>query len=67
MIQLTKFQGKEFYVNSDLIEIIEETPDTMITLITGKKYTVQESVDEVLEKIVMFRRDVASKPRVVLK
>ena len=67
MIQLTKFQGKEFYINSDLIELIEETPDTMLTLITGKKITVQESAEEVLEKIIAFRRDIASTPRVVLK
>ena len=67
MIMLTKFQGKEFYINSDLIETIEETPDTMITLITGKKLTVQESPEEVLKRILDFRKNVVGTPRVICK
>jgi flagellar protein FlbD len=67
MIMLTKFQGREFYINSDLIETIEETPDTMITLITGKKMTVQESPEEVLERILNFRKHIAGTPRVICK
>jgi flagellar protein FlbD len=67
MINLTKFQGKEFYINSDLIETIEETPDTMITLITGKKITVQESSEEVVKKVIEFRKEVAGPPRVICK
>lgn len=67
MINLTKFQGKEFYINSDLIETIEETPDTMITLITGKKITVQESSEEVVKKVIEFRKTVAGPPRVICK
>ena len=42
-------------LNSDLIEFIEATPDTVISLSTGKKMMVKESVDEVIEKIVRFR------------
>jgi len=42
-------------VNSDLIETIEATPDSVITLVTGKKLVVRESVTEILEKIVAFR------------
>jgi len=42
-------------LNNDLIETIEETPDTVITLTTGKKLIVKESVDEILERIVAFR------------
>lgn len=67
MINLTKFQGKEFFINSDLIETIEETPDTMITLITGKKITVQESAEEVVEKVIFFRKEIAGTPRVIVK
>ena len=37
MIKVTRFQGKEFFLNSDLIEYIESNPDTVITLTTGKK------------------------------
>lgn len=67
MIKLTKFQGREFYINSDLIETIEVTPDTMITLITGKKLTVQESPEEVMERILIFRKYIAGTPRVICK
>jgi flagellar protein FlbD len=42
-------------LNSDLIETIQETPDTVITLTTGKKVLVKESLDELLEEIVNFK------------
>lgn len=56
MISVTRFNGSIFVVNADLIETIEATPDTVITLVTGKKYVVQEKVEEVIEKIIEFRR-----------
>ncbi|HHF09121.1 MAG: flagellar FlbD family protein [Candidatus Atribacteria bacterium] len=56
MITVTRFNGSVFVVNSDLIETIEATPDTVITLVTGKKYVVQEKVEEIIEKIIEFRR-----------
>lgn len=55
MIKVKRLNGKEFVINSDLIEFIEETPDTVITLTTGKKVVVQESVDEVIEKVITFK------------
>lgn len=55
MILLTRLNGSTFVVNSDLIETIEATPDSVITLVTGKKLVVRESVAEILEKIVAFR------------
>jgi len=58
MIRLTRFQGKEFYVNSDLIEFIEQTPDTVITLTTCKKVVVQEEPEEIIEKIKKFRQEI---------
>lgn len=51
MISITKLNGKKIYINSDLIEIIEEVPDTVITLTTGRKIIVIESINEVLDKI----------------
>jgi len=42
-------------LNNDLIETIEETPDTVITLTTGKKLIVKENVDELLERIIAFK------------
>lgn len=56
MIKLTRLNGKEFVLNIDLIEFIESTPDTVISTTTGKKVVVTESVDEIIEKIVEFRR-----------
>ena len=55
MICLTRLNQKVFYLNSDLIEMVEETPDTLITMTTGKKFLVADSADEVLEKIITFR------------
>ena len=56
MITLTRFNGSSFVLNMDLIETIEATPDTVITLVTGRKYVVRESVDEIVKKILDFRR-----------
>ena len=52
MILVTRLnKTSQFYVNEDLVEFIEETPDTIVTLQTGKKVTVSESALEVVEKI----------------
>ena len=52
MIKVTKLNKKdEFYINPSMIETIEKTPDTVITLINGKKYVVSDSIDDVLQII----------------
>ena len=56
MIELKKLNDQAFIVNSDLIEFIEKTPDTVITLTTGRKIVVKESVDEVLKRVIKYRR-----------
>lgn len=58
MIKLTRLRGAggELVVNADLIETVEATPDTVITLTTGHKFIVKESVDEVIRLVVDFRR-----------
>ncbi|WP_438316713.1 flagellar FlbD family protein [Candidatus Caldatribacterium sp. SIUC1] len=56
MIALTRLNGSVFVLNADLIETIEATPDTVISLVTGKKYVVREKVEEVIDRIVAFRR-----------
>lgn len=58
MIKLSRFRtsGGEFVVNADLIETVEATPDTVITLTTGHKLIVQESVDEVVRLVISFKR-----------
>jgi flagellar protein FlbD len=54
LIALTQLNGACVYVNSSLIETFERTPDTVITLTTGKKLIVKESPDEVIEKVMEF-------------
>ncbi|AFM13292.1 flagellar FlbD family protein [Turneriella parva] len=65
MIELSRLNGKVFFLNHNLIEIFEATPDTVIKLTDGTKYVVRESTAEMLEKIVAFNRQIfAEKTRV---
>ncbi len=56
MIELTRLHGELIVINADLIEFIESTPDTMISTTTGKKILVKESVEEVITRVVEYRR-----------
>ena len=56
MIKVTRLNGKEFVVNAEQIEFAEETPDTVITLISGKKIVVNENVDQVIDKVVEYKK-----------
>jgi flagellar protein FlbD len=58
MIRLTRLNNQSLTVNSDLIKFLEQSPDTLITLITGEKIVVRESIDEVLARVTEFRRSV---------
>ena len=58
MIQLTRLNNHPLAVNSDLIKFVEQSPDTVITLVNGEKIVVRESSQEVLERVVEFRRSV---------
>jgi flagellar protein FlbD len=58
MIQLTRLNNQPLTVNSDLIKFVEQSPDTLITLITGEKIVVRESSEEVLSRLIEFRRKV---------
>lgn len=57
MIDVTKMNGMEITVNSDLIEIVEETPDTVITLTTGKKIIVKESRQIIKNLVKSYKRE----------
>jgi flagellar protein FlbD len=63
MIKLTLYNDSDMIVNADLIEVVEHTPDTLITLTTGKKVMVKESVEDVIGKVVAFRRLLARNRR----
>lgn len=56
MIELTRLNKVPLVVNSDLIEFIENTPDTVLTLVTGEKVVVSESTEDILNRIVSFRQ-----------
>ncbi|HKN59923.1 MAG TPA: flagellar FlbD family protein [Candidatus Acidoferrales bacterium] len=60
MIQLTRLNNHPLIINSDLVKLIENAPDTVLTLVTGEKIVVLESSDQVLERIVEFRRRILS-------
>ena len=56
MIRLTRLDDRAIVINSDLIEFVESTPDTLISLTTGKKIMVRESDEQVINKVAAFRR-----------
>ncbi|MBI3911649.1 MAG: flagellar FlbD family protein [Armatimonadetes bacterium] len=56
MITLTQINGYPIVVNVDLIETMEATPDTHITLVTGQRIIVREDIKEVIERVVEYRR-----------
>lgn len=60
MIQLTRLNNQALIVNCDLIKFVETAPDTVLTLVSGEKILVRESPDEVLSRILVFRRDILS-------
>jgi flagellar protein FlbD len=58
MIKLTRLNRSPLVLNSDLIEHMEITPDTVITLTTGQKLMVLESAEEVIARVIEFRRSI---------
>lgn len=58
MIELTKLNELKITVNADLIEIVEETPDTIVTLTTGKKIIVKETRQEVANLVKSYKREI---------
>lgn len=58
MITLTKLNDKVFVLNSMLIESMEETPDTVIVMRNGNKYVVKDSMNSIMEKIVVYQRKI---------
>jgi len=58
MVRLTRLNSTELVVNADLIEMLESSPDTIVTLTTGQKLIVKESVDEVMEKVKEYKRSI---------
>jgi flagellar protein FlbD len=60
MIELTRINHVPLVLNSDLIEHIESTPDTVITMTNGQKLVVLENISEVVRRVTEFRRSILS-------
>lgn len=58
MIDVTRLNGTQVLINADLIEMVEETPDTVITFTTGKKLIVKESRQDIKSLVKSYKRDV---------
>ena len=58
MIEVTKINGVKILVNPHLLEIVEETPDTVLTLTTGRKIIVKESRQDIKNLVKLYRQDV---------
>lgn len=56
MIKLSRINGNPFYLNAELIEQIESSPDTVITLHTGKTVMVANSIQQVIHKVICYKR-----------
>jgi flagellar protein FlbD len=62
MIRLTRLNGEGLILNSELIECIEATPDTVITTTSGRSMMVRESIDQVVERVSDYRRSLRVLP-----
>jgi uncharacterized protein YlzI (FlbEa/FlbD family) len=60
VIVLTSLNGQPLAVNSDLIKLVEGSPDTVLTLLSGEKLLVRESIEEVILRVIRFRRAILS-------
>ncbi|MBX5436055.1 MAG: flagellar FlbD family protein [Alicyclobacillaceae bacterium] len=62
MIELTRINGTKFWLNPMLFEMVERTPDTVVTLANGHKYVVRESPEAVADAVRLFARQVGLAP-----
>jgi flagellar protein FlbD len=62
MIRLTRLNHQPIVVNAELIEYLEATPDTVISLVNGQKMTVLESLEQVMREILDYQREIREKP-----
>lgn len=67
MIKLTRLNRVPLIVNADLIEHVEGSPDTVVALTNGQKFLVLESAEEIVEKVIEFRRSIMAAAGCALK
>jgi len=60
MIRVTRLNAESIFLNSDLIEYVESTPDTVLRLTSGQRLMVRESPEEIVSRVIQFRRSIAA-------
>jgi len=65
MIKVSRFNGTKFVINCEWIETVEATPDTVLTMMNGKKYVVSESVDDILAKVIEYKQKAGFANRII--
>ncbi|NLX63696.1 MAG: flagellar FlbD family protein [Clostridiaceae bacterium] len=65
MIQVTRINNTQFFINAEWIETVESTPDTVITLTNGKKFVVTEKVNEVVDRVIEYKQKVFFLNRII--
>ncbi len=63
MIEVTRLNGKKYWINPHQIEDMEQNPDLTLTLLSGKKVVVSESPDEIINRIVEYRKRIGNYPQ----
>jgi len=61
MIEVTRLNDKKLFINADLIEKVEESPDTMISLTSGNKVIVKESGQEIKNLVILYKKEIFSR------
>ena len=65
MIRLTRLNHQPIVINAEMIEYLEATPDTVLSLTNGQKMTVLESLDQVMAEIIDYQREIRQRPKVL--
>ncbi len=60
MIRLSRLNKESFFVNCDLIEFVEETPNTIVSMVSGRKLVVSETAEQITDLIVAYKRRIFS-------
>ena len=66
MIEVMRLDGKIYWVNPHMIESMESTPDLTLTMLSGKNIIVKNSPEELIEKIIQYRRNIGVERQEVL-
>lgn len=63
MIEVTRLNGEKFYMNPHQIEFMEKTPDTIVSLVSGRKIVIKDSIEYVNDLIIQYRRKLFAGPQ----